>query len=90
MKPQEIEKSLGYELSILNTLRAQYDTKRAFNLSEIERSCSRRDGSERQDRMHDEHMDKCRDDEQNAERAMDEQQKIVSMLAEKYVKATQH
>lgn len=83
MNEQQLREELAKEQGTLNDLQHAFDIAHADLLSAMERDLNRRDGSMRQDALHERFMDESRQKESAAESALTRQQSKVLALKEK-------
>ncbi|CAD2224839.1 hypothetical protein P3J6_120667 [Pseudoalteromonas sp. 3J6] len=71
---------INEETKKLNELSNKYESAKSSYFSDSERDMNRRDGSARQDALHDRHMQESRDEYYSAKTAFETQVKLVAKL----------
>ena len=80
MQMKELEKLLTEARSKLRDLQVKYDSALSENQSAIQRDLHREDGSSRQDALHEQLMQSCKDDVDFSRKELDKQKEVVSSL----------
>ncbi|WP_426507291.1 hypothetical protein [Serratia proteamaculans] len=86
MDKKELEVQLATEAAVLVQRRTDFDAARAEYLRASKRDCHRSEGSGAQDARHEALLETFRNDERMAEAALNNQQRVVAELAEKFAK----
>ncbi|EGR1345765.1 TPA: hypothetical protein NJ546_004451 [Vibrio parahaemolyticus] len=71
---------INVETKKLNDLRKQFESAKSSYFSDLERDVNRRDGSSRQDALHERFMEESRDRYLAAKSAFEAQEKLVASL----------